>query len=103
MNAVSEHWHFRKEFSIGTIIVLMVYGVMAVVSFTKLSERQLSTERSVARLIETTDRVAVAEERVAMALRNVDRLEERTVRELAEIKSILQRIERQRNPNEQPR
>ena len=87
------HWHFRKEVTVGTLLAILAYGVMFIITVTELRGQVGSNEERIGRIEAAAARVAVIETRVAAGERTVERLEERTVRSLSEIKAILQRIE----------
>ena len=84
-----EHWHFRKEVTLGTILTLIVYGLTLVVLVVKMDGRLTALEA----VTVTPERMAIIETRVLAGERNLDRLEQRTLRSLDDIYRILTRIE----------
>lgn len=87
---VPENWHLKKEVSIGTILVLIVYGVSAVALMSRMDERLASLERAAV----TAERIAVAETNIQTNREAILHLEARTLKSLDEIKNTLERIER---------
>lgn len=83
------HWHIRKEVTLGTLLALAVYGITFMVFVVQIDARVERLEMSQA----GRERVAVLEARVAAGERNLERLEERTLLSLEEIKGALRRIE----------
>jgi hypothetical protein len=87
-----ERWHIRKEFSMGTILVLVVYGVSAMLFMARMDERVKTIENTISALPQ--ERIAVAETNIAANKEAIQHLELRTGRSLDEIKALLQRVER---------
>lgn len=85
-----EQWHLRKEVSLGTILVLVVYGVSAVALMSRMDERLASLERAAV----TAERIAVAETNIQTNRDSIIHLEARTLKSLDEIKATLERIDR---------
>ncbi len=86
-------WHFRKEVTVGTLLAVLAYGIMFIITVTELRGITSSNTERIARIEQAPERVAVLEARMAAAERAAERLEARTVRSLSEIKDILQRME----------
>lgn len=86
-----EHWHMRKEVTMGTIIALVVYLISLVIIFAKLDARVENLERSATAI--TDARIARVEATVDHTRDELGRLEQRTVNSLTEIHKSLRRIE----------
>ena len=86
-----EHWHLRKEITMGTLVALVVYLITLIVIFTKLDSRVENLEKSSATI--TDARLAVVEARVDTTRDELSRLEQRTINSLTEINVTLRRIE----------
>lgn len=89
MEITKEQWHLRKEFSLGTLLVLAVYGISAIMMMTRMDERvgQLELNRV------AIERIAIAETNIIINRESIRALEERNQRALDEIKATLGRIE----------
>jgi hypothetical protein len=86
---VGEHWHVRREFTVGTLLTILVYGVVLIMTIVSLGGRVEKLEESTV----DRERMAIAETRIASAERNAEALEQRTIKALDDIRDILRRIE----------